>query len=559
MGNMIEATIAELQTLGFVLSGSVFEGRVPAKGDIDGMYITVGISLQGYPYKQPNIRLLKIKEESELYRVIPKTWRHIDEWLITLDSRDSQFYICCLHNWNAKDAYKGKFIYLRILEWLRSNVMRKWKVDEDLPSWRILPQLSSKTLFIDEKALVELQKHEPKTIYTGTMYHQPYKMHSLKKRKQIVDGSECLLSEISQDDTRHYFSFINAGERLSQIGSQYLTKTNVQTSKLRFIRLPAAYQFKTIYQLLQTIVVNFDWKSLLEKQELTIPLLIMFKGDAGKREVIMILLDRACFDESTGVIANNQVLYMNVDSLPAKSEGISKCIGVLGIGTLGGYVCNLLVKKNAYKLFISDPDELRLHNIDTHVLGSFYLGRSKANGLEALSNIFNQYNNLEVMQDDTEVALKSEILVVVVGDNQSFDRILRDLVNRRYDKPVIWAWMSSKNILQDIVMTTPDTGCLNCYYMSLSDIKLRFKAMEEIDRTIVHTFDFCGNSHTISSIEKTNLLSAQIAALIEYYCKHDKFPYGFINIYWGENEPIPIYETGELARKSECFCGGGQL
>src|SRR5690606_37484532 len=132
MVNQLEQIKAELLELGFYFSGeNIAEGRVPQNGDECGYYITVEISLDGFPLKQPLIRLLNINGNNELYKVIPSNWRHVDEYLFD-SPLDSKFYICCLHNWSGKMEYDGIFIYQRILVWLKSNVSSHWEVKEDL-------------------------------------------------------------------------------------------------------------------------------------------------------------------------------------------------------------------------------------------------------------------------------------------------------------------------------------------------------------------------------------------------------------------------------------------
>lgn len=547
---------AELKELGFYFSKEyIAVGRVPQKGYENGYYIDVEISLEGFPLKQPSIKLISINGDGEIFKVMPATWRHIDELLID-NPKKSIFFICCLHNWSAKIEYSGKFIYQRILDWLKSNVNQDWKKEEDLISWRILPQFTQLVMYMPKGFIEQCERIEPKKLYSTTVNHTPFLFKNGKEASTKKRGETYTYENI--DSNKPYFFFPDSSEdRGINILKQLLLQKKQSKSTLYLVRLPRSFSFKTFYQLIQSLRHNLPIGSI-SKEIKTLIFLVIYKGDRGKTEITSFITGRESFEKDTEFNVTN----IKIESIPERPNGINLTVGMIGVGSLGSQVAKLLVEKDVKRLLISDFDKMALENLGRHVLGSFHVGKSKSFGLEALLTNYYLHDNIFAKIEDDEVIELADVLVVTVGDSAKFDYFaFNKLVN--YEKPVIWAWTSPNNILQEIVVTTPSTGCLNCYYLEIknnNELKqIQESSQKEIEKYDSNEIDICGNPHTVSQMERMVFLATQIVSILSYYNKHGKFKFDYVNYYWGMDDIIPTPFIGYLEKNNLCFCKGGNL
>lgn len=547
---------AEFETFGFsFVSDNTVRGRVPQQGDIDGVSIDVEISLKDFPIKQPTIRLLGINNKTDLYKDMPRLWRHIDEIMVSNDPKESQFNICCLHNWSSKPEYNFQFIYERILDWLNCNVKNEWKSEDDLQSWRILPQYSSCIIFLSQTFIAEFEKIKLQHFFECSIEHSIYNLNtgasaSMKKMGNDYKYSDIQFPNLGEDSVYSFFPS-NSQDKYENEIKKYCLSDGHMKSKFNVIRLPKRFTFKTTYQLMQCLILNTPIKKLSEQYR-NLPVMVLYQGDKGKTEIICFITSKEYIEDSE--ISSLQII--NYEVIPATPIGIDLKVGVLGVGALGSQVCKMLAHKKTTCLVLSDYDRLAVTNLGSHELGPFFLGDNKA---MAMSSYLAHYMQRAIPQlvDSEEMYNFCDILVVVVGDKQSFDRLaFKELVG--FSKPIIWAWTSSNNILQEIVVTTPSTGCLNCYYNLIeTDKKLyefHLQAEEEKNRFPTYHVDYCGNPHTVSLWERMSFLAGQIVTIISYYSKHNKFKYDYYNYYWGMDDIMPNHVFGFLDQHQKCTC-----
>lgn len=542
---------AELQELGFCFSEeNIAVGRVPRNGKENGYYIDVEISLEDYPLKQPSIKLISINGDSDLHKVIPANWRHIDEFLID-NPKKSNFLICCLHNWSAKIEYNGNYIYQRILDWLQSNVNQDWKKEEDLVSWRILPQFTQLVMYLPKGFINHFESIEIKKLYKTTVDHTPFlfkngKEASTKKRGETYEYE-------SIDSNKPYFFFPDFNEDSSfNILKQFRLPNKHSKSTLFLVRLPKGFSFKTLYQLIQTLRNNFPISSI-DKDIKSLIFLVMYKGDRGKTEVTSFITGRESFERDSEYNVTN----IKIESIPERPNGIDMTVGMIGVGSLGSQVARLLAEKDVKALLMADYDKMALENLGRHVLGSIHVGGYKSIALKQLLSNYYLHENIFAKANDDEVIELADVLIVTVGDSSRFDYFaFNKLIN--YKKPVIWAWTSANNILQEIVITTPSTGCLNCYYLEAKENKdlkqIQELSQKEIEKYDTNEIDICGNPHTISQMERMVFLATQIVSILSFYNKHGKFKFDYVNYYWGMDDIIPTPLIGYLEKSHLCFC-----
>lgn len=550
MDKQLKKVKAELQELGFSFTEeNIAVGRVPYNGEVNGFYIDVNILINDYPLKQPSIILKSINGNSDLYKILPTHWRHIDELLIG-NPKKSIFYICCLHNWSAKSEYNGEYIYQRIIEWLQSNVNSKWKEDEDLVSWRILPQYTELIMYLPKGFLEQFSNIELNKLFHIDVSHTTFEFKNGKKASSKNRGETYDYNGI--DFNKPYLFFPNVNDKRINLLKTFLLEKKHSQSTLFLARLPSNFSFKTLYQLIQTLRHNFPI-SKLDKKYKTLIFLVMFKGDRGITEVTSFIVGKeAFFGDSDFNITN-----IKIESISDRPNGIDLSVGLIGAGSLGSQVARLLVEKDVKRVYISDSDKLELKNIGRHVLGSYYVGQYKS--ISLANYLRNTYlnDNIYWMENDDQVIEKADIIVVTVGDTTSFDWLAFNKL-LGYRKPIIWAWTSPNNILQEIVITTSFTGCLNCYYLKTQQNKelkqIHEMAKKEINKYNPNEFDICGNPHTVSQMERMVFLATQIVSILSYYSRHKEFKFDYVNFFWGMDDVIPTPYIGHLEKNDSCFC-----
>jgi len=546
----------EFKELGFAfINETTVEGRVPFTEDINGFYIWVQINLSGYPVNQPSIKLVSICDDKELYKAIPPHWRHVDEFILEMDPTSSSFYICCLHNWSAKPEYNAKFIYGRIYDWLCSNVNGQWDEEDDLPTWRILPQFSDSFIFLDKEFLDQLYKLEPKKIHKIEVAHSYYTFNSGKNSASgSKKGNDYPLNDIDftfKQGTEFYYFFPKTNGVLFKLRLMKLKKDYL-TSDVAVVKIPR-YSFKTFYQLLRSLQDNLDLKDIPKYKNL--PFIVIYRGEKGNKEIVSFIVDEN-FLKGKKIFS---VKILQVQTVPNRPIHIDLKVGLIGVGSLGSQVARLLTDKGTKEILISDPDWLEAYNLGNHELTGIYLGEKKSKALENQLLWRSLKTKITAVDNDVSVAANADILVVTVGNKQSFDRLaFQQLLN--YKKPIIWAWTSPLNILQEIVITTPYTGCLNCYYETIKTNKklnhIQQMAKKELGKYSNFEIDLCSNPHTISSWERMVFLSTQIVSILAYYSKNKKFKFDFVNYYWGMEDVFAQPLTGYLEQHKSCFCRG---
>ncbi|MER2006795.1 MAG: ThiF family adenylyltransferase [Psychrobacillus sp.] len=552
MGDSIIRLETELYELGFSkLEENRFLGKVPYKAEYKNTCIDVEIIVDGYPFKQPKIILKSINGDLNIYKVMPHSWRHIDEcsWA---NPTMSVFYICCLHNWSAKAEAHGRFIYQRIFDWLKCNVEGEWNVSDDLPSYRIIPQISFafNTAYISNQLLDRVTEKDVPNYFGVKVYHERWQFKDGAKSKRNENSEGYDFNSINFNVKNSFYIAMEVDDKFNDfIRLKELDKKSISNGL--YFRITED-KFKTIYQLIELIRKKCDFRRL-DKKIKTLIIIVSYVGDRGNDETIAFITDRNQIAQTSAI----NLVNLSIDSFIKRSDKLNLNIGLLGVGSLGSQVAQILVNKDIDKIIIADYDNLNLQNLNRHVLGSIYVGGNKAASIKKFYELFYLADNIITKTSDEEVANDSDILVVTVGNPQSFDLLaFNTLLN--YKKPIIWCWTSPHNILMEIVVTTPYTGCLNCYYELIKEDEklkeLQAVANTKISELASNELDICGNPHTISQIEKMIFLATQIVSIISSYSKTGDFRMDYINYYWKDNEVLPVILSGYLPTSKNCGC-----
>lgn len=152
--------------------------------------------------------------------------------------------------------------------------------------------------------------------------------------------------------------------------------------------------------------------------------------------------------------------------------GAKKCL-LIGCGSIGGYLCNELVKAGFENVTLVDEDILREENIFRHFLGIEYVGLYKA---EALVQHFKKnipHLNIKAVDDnvqdlitDGSIALTEYDLIVSATGNHNINRWLNKVVHtQNVDATVFYVWNEPLDIGCHVaVMQSTHAGCYECFF-----------------------------------------------------------------------------------------------
>jgi|Wag4MinimDraft_11_1082651.scaffolds.fasta_scaffold01502_3 hypothetical protein len=572
---MKKKLIEGLETLGFTcIEKDKYRGKIPKEETINNYYIDVILDLTHYPFKSPAVILKSINGNENIYKRILSGWRHIDEAIKTTPS-NSIFYVCCFHNWRMKEKFDAKYIYDRIYNWLKSNVNEHWDPEEDARSYRVIPQGSALKIYLTESLIDEMHSETPdNSVLEAELFHNPYKFkESNSKASTKNHGNKYKIEDISfcyaEGDINsqyHFFPQINPKIEIIKRQLFHRLSEKEQCSKCLIIKMnrTESQTFKSIYQLLAKLKNNISFMSKLRKVSYkNLPIIILYEGDRRNREVIALLIDIKTFLNEE--IKNIKLKPFQIETLPEREKTINLNVSILGAGSLGGEVAKLTAEKGVKKLMISDQDKFSATNLGFHELDAFNLGQYKAIGLSKKLRLTchnTDAEDIKPMSTDMKAVADADLVVVTVGDPNSFDKLAFDKL-KDFEKPIIWAWVSEYNILQEIVITTPFTGCLNCYYHLTNDDEELRKLQEAKEKELAESDlpsyeqDICGDPHVISKWERMVFLASQIVSIIEYYSNNDKFPFEYINYLWRLDAIYPEIKKGFLDVENNCFCRRG--
>jgi len=539
---------AELKELGFSLvDDKKMVGRVPRNGDLNGWFINVEIQLINFPFKSPNILLKSIKNDEKLYKIIPGHWKHLDELVNSDNIENSIFSICCLHNWTANDQYNGDFIYNRILDWLRSNCENSWEEGAEVQGWRMTPHFSTSKIYLTYDIAKEVK---PKVLGTIKVNQSKYILKSGGKVSGKKEGTAYRFEEIDFDQSYFFYPAFNFTERISRIRQEQYINTEFIT-----LRLPQNYTFTTFYQLLMKVRENFNLKSVI-KQKKNFPFVVFYKGYLGKLEAVSFVANQDFIEEKDKF----KVKPLKVESIPDRSISVNLRVGLYGVGSLGSQVARILTDKQTKEIILHDNQVFSSDNLGHHELFANSLGENKALAMRNQLYWISIDTRVSAVYSSAELSGKSDLLVVTVGKSEEYDRIAFNEL-KDYKKPIIWAWTSPYNVLQEIVITTPKTGCLNCYYQLARENErlVHFNNFKEneLQGLPSYNYDFCGEPHTESKWERNVFLATQVVSVINYYSKHNEFKFNYFAFAWGLNDIVATPTMGNIPKNDLCNCNRG--
>jgi molybdopterin/thiamine biosynthesis adenylyltransferase len=171
-------------------------------------------------------------------------------------------------------------------------------------------------------------------------------------------------------------------------------------------------------------------------------------------------------------ISRNSLLYRS-----GANEGITDAhICLIGCGSVGGHIADMLASNGVGKLTLHDPDVLKPENLHRHNLSSNAMYLQKTTALKA--QLKYKYPFLQVDADFKRLLslknkdlMRSFDLIILATGNVSQEKVFSEwLFTEGINTPILSTWVEALGVGGHALMAKPGTnGCLSCTYISNID------------------------------------------------------------------------------------------
>ena len=156
----------------------------------------------------------------------------------------------------------------------------------------------------------------------------------------------------------------------------------------------------------------------------------------------------------------------------ANQELNDKHVCIVGCGSVGGYVADMLASSGIGKFTLIDPDLLMLENIHRHYLDVHWLYHSKVSALKF--SLQHKYPFVEIKDENSRLlefkfadSVEDIDLLIFATGNATQERVSNEVI-RFTDtlKPAIYTWVEAYGAGGHAVAVMPEKkGCLGCVYI----------------------------------------------------------------------------------------------
>lgn len=150
-----------------------------------------------------------------------------------------------------------------------------------------------------------------------------------------------------------------------------------------------------------------------------------------------------------------------------------KKVVLVGCGSLGGYLAQMLARASVGQLTLVDDDALGWQNTGRHVLGAAHIGKNKAVALKATLGVENPQVKLVaipkkvelVLRDRPEVLKDADIVISATGDWPVEYALNYWRTYTSGAPPLLFTWLEPHAVAGHSFHVAPAQGaCLNCYF-----------------------------------------------------------------------------------------------
>lgn len=196
----------------------------------------------------------------------------------------------------------------------------------------------------------------------------------------------------------------------------------------------------------------------------------LVKFDTAKSETILNKLESSVIDVQLIKSRRCDYFYLS-EQIGNAGLTYDKKLAVVGVGSLGSYLIEELVKHGFKNITIYDNDDLEEANIMRHKSMISWSGINKARAMKVVLesihpeiniNARSEHFNQEIFDRDMG---KFDLVIFTIGssDTQLMSNCL--FKNTNYDKPVIYVWLEAGGEFSHILkIDYRKKGCFECLY-----------------------------------------------------------------------------------------------
>ncbi len=194
---------------------------------------------------------------------------------------------------------------------------------------------------------------------------------------------------------------------------------------------------------------------------------------------------------------------------------------LLGCGSIGSKVSELLVQSGLERLILVDNDELRAGNVCRHALGLGYIGEPKATALKEHLLQYNPFADITPfpadilrLEERLDLYLQDIDLVVSCIGKDAIETWVNMQAMSRH-KQVLFCRTYAHALLGEIILARPRQGCFQCLSQTLQDEYFDIPRAPSLPFNEAFGFDNdCGAAFIPASSVDIEFIALQFARLI---------------------------------------------
>jgi hypothetical protein len=199
----------------------------------------------------------------------------------------------------------------------------------------------------------------------------------------------------------------------------------------------------------------------------------------------------------------------------------STCVAIIGVGSIGSFVAELLAASGVGKITLVDTETLTFANASRHLLGANSEGQYKALAVaELLQKRFPHHaiigltnDGRSFLQESIESGEAYDLIISVAGDWE-LDCLLNDLVlkpaDARQPMRALFGWSEPHAVAGHGLLLTGGSGCLLCHF---SDDGLPEMRVAEWDHETMLSEPACGGQFQPYGAVEIMSINTMIASL----------------------------------------------
>lgn len=277
----------------------------------------------------------------------------------------------------------------------------------------------------------------------------------------------------------------------------------------------------------------------------------------GKTDTLINKINNA-FSKIEVIYSKRCDLYFLNKQIGNDTSIIDKKIAVIGVGSLGSYVCTELVKSGMKNITIYDGDRFEHENIMRHTLPYMFTSYSKTTSLKRMLELIhpevkiravNEYVTITKLE---EVMNNFDLIIFTVGSSDIQLLCNKMFKDKMYNKPVIYAWLEAGGENSHILKIDYDKdGCFECLYTDndgkLINNKANFLTDEIVESNIIR--NGCGGTRVSYG---TEVLLRTTSVVLDTVKK--VFNGIYENNYIIDIKPTKVTNNGNTFAERKCNC-----